>query len=145
MSTKYVVLNKLIKYLQPHWWTGIGQFLMALAILYRPRSGAPYALFGTEGSGFIIGIFLAGAVLSISSRGILDYNARTLAYMFALLPFVVYCVIVLYLFIVVRGLNSESVTLTTPLAYAGLVVMSVINYVLMAQLEFVAEHGVSYE
>lgn len=98
-------------------------------------------LWGIEGSGFMVGLFIAGAILSALSFTIKDYIIRTLAYLFSLIPILIYCCFVLYLFVVVRGLHSSTVTLTTPLAYFGLLSMSVMNYLLVVQLETILEYG----
>lgn len=130
-----------LRWMRPHWWVAGGELLMGLAMMARLEAGAPYALLGKEISYFFVAWFLVGSVLVFRSNTLPHYTVRTLAYFVGIVPFMGYSICVFYLFVFVRKLGTSSTSLTTPLAYMGVMVLATINYLLVAQLDFLSEHG----
>ena len=135
MATNKEQLRLLIRILQPHWLVAIGEVLFGAALFYNPRAGAPYALLGVDASYAMATLMLFGAALSVRAYFSADVIVRTLGYMFGIFPIIIYAGSVMWLFVVVRGIGSPTAPLTTPLAYAGVFVLALSNYVLVVQLE----------
>jgi hypothetical protein len=141
MNENVKMLNRLERWFQPHLWIAFGEVLFALALVHRPHAGVLFVIGNEHVSNLMAGMLLVCAFLAWWSGKADDFVVRTAAYMISLVPFFIYSGAVFYLFVIVRDLKGETVTLTTPLVYLGIIVLSALNYVLRAQLDFCKTHG----